>query len=467
MGCSKKIYRDEQIPDDWGKAIITPIYKKGDKSDCKNYRGISLLSVPGKVFTKVLQKRMKRRVEEALAEEQAGFRPGRGTVDQIFAIRQIVEKYVEHNRPCYFNFIDFKQAFDSVWQEGLWQCLRMHGVQEKLIRLIKGIYDKSAAAVRLDHGLTEWFKTTIGVRQGCTLSPDLFNLVLEAVMRLALEKEEEGLKLCGRVVNNLRFADDINLMAETTSGLQRITDRVSEQGERLGLVINSSKTKVMAVSKEERSLKISIKGQDLEQVKEFVYLGGVVSQDGRCEADIKRRIGLAYAVFNRLVNIWNCNRLAMGIKVQVYKAMVLPVLLYGSESWTMRKQDENRVLVAEMSWLRKIAGISRLQHIRNEEIRKITGNEETAVDKIKIRRLQWFGHVSRMDSNRIPNLALHAQLEGQRNTGRQRARWRDGVIEDIRKTGSNITEALSKVKDRVKWKAFVRTYRRDTADGWD
>ena len=102
----------------------------------------------------------------------------------------------------------------------------MHGVQEKLIRLIKGIYEKSEAAVRLDQGLTEWFKTTIGVRQGCTLSPDL-------VMRLALEKEEEGLKLCGRVVNNLRFADDINLMAETTSGLQRITDRVSEQGERL------------------------------------------------------------------------------------------------------------------------------------------------------------------------------------------------------------------------------------------
>ena len=142
-------------------------------------------------------------------------------------------------------------------------------------------------------------------------------------------------------------------MAETTSGLQRITDRVSEQGERLGLVINSSKTKVMATSKEERELQINIKGEDLENVKEFIYLGGVVSQDGRCEADIKRRIGLTYAVFNKLANIWNCNRLAMGIKVQVYKAMVLPVRIYGYESWTMRKQDENRVLVAEMSWLKK------------------------------------------------------------------------------------------------------------------
>lgn len=227
--------------------MITPIFKKGDKSDCKNYRGISLLSIPGKVFTKVLQRRMKSCVEGALAEEQAGFRPGRGTVDQIFTIRQITEKYTEYNRPCYFNFIDFKQAFDSIWQEGLWQCLRMHGVHEKLIRLIKGIYDKSEAAVRHDQKLTNWFKTTVGVRQGCTLSPDLFNLVLEAVMRLALEKEAEGVKLCGRLVNNLRFADDINLMSESTRGLQRITDKVSQQGERLGLVINSGKTKVLPI----------------------------------------------------------------------------------------------------------------------------------------------------------------------------------------------------------------------------
>ena len=120
-----------------------------------------------------------------------------------------------------------------------------------------------------------------------------------------------------------------------------------------------------------------------------------------------------------------------------------------------------------MSWLRKIAGISRLQHIRNEEIRKITGNEETAVDKIKTRRLRWFGHVSRMDNNRLPNLALHTQVEGQRSVGRQRARWRDGVMEDIRRTGGNIAEVLSSVKDREKWKAFVRPYRRNTADGRD
>lgn len=463
----QKIHQEEEVPEDWSKAIITPIYKKGDKSDCKNYRGISLLSVPGKVFTKVLQRRMKSCVERALAEEQAGFRPGRGTTDQIFTIRQITEKYLEHNKPCYFNFIDFKQAFDSIWQEGLWQCLRMHGVQEKLIRLIKSIYEKSEAAVRQDRELTEWFKTTVGVRQGCTLSPDLFNLVLEAVMRLALEREEAGLELCGRLVNNLRFADDINLMSDTTDGLQRITDQVSKQGERLGLVINTSKTKVMAISKEQKDLQIMVNGNQLEQVKEFVYLGGQISQDGKCVADIKRRIGLTWAVFSKLQNIWNCHNLTLEIKLKVHESMVIPVLMYGSECWTIRKEDERRILVAEMCWLRRILGISKLRHIRNDDIRQRTRMQVTIVDRIKARRLRWFGHVSRMDSERIPYLALHTTVDGVRSRGRPNARWRDGILEDIKLRGLEFGKAISLTRDRDEWKKFARPYRRGGADGRD
>ena len=109
-----KIYQEEHVPVDWGKVIIVPLYKKSDKRDCGNYRGISLLSIPGKVFTKVLHQRLKRYVESCLNEEQAEFRPGKSTMNQLFAIRQISEKYFDMNRTLYNNFIDFKQAFDSV-----------------------------------------------------------------------------------------------------------------------------------------------------------------------------------------------------------------------------------------------------------------------------------------------------------------------------------------------------------------
>ena len=173
------------------------------------------------------------------------------------------------------------------------------------------------------------------------------------------------------------------------------------------------------------------------------------------------------AVFNKLANIWNCHNLTLEIKVQVFESLVIPVLMYGSECWTLRKEDERRYLVAEMCWLRKILGISRLQHIRNDDIRMRTGMQVTTVDRIKARRLQWFGHVSRMDSDRIPYLALHTMVDGVRSKGRPRARWRDGVMEDIKERGLEFSEATSLIKDRDGWRKFARPYRRDGVDGRD
>ena len=196
MLCNQ-IYYEKECPEDWGKAIIVPLHKKGDRTECSNYRAISLLSVPGKVYTKILQQRLKRYVEEVVGEEQAGFRRGRGTVDQIFVIRQLSEKYFEKNRTLYNNFIDFKHVFDSVLQEGLWQVLRYYGILEELVELLEDLYSKSVSSVRVDGELTEWVKIRVGVRQGCGLSPDLFNLLLEAMMSLAMKDVEAGISQMG------------------------------------------------------------------------------------------------------------------------------------------------------------------------------------------------------------------------------------------------------------------------------
>src|ERR1043165_7461975 len=152
-----RTYQEKKCPADWGRAIIVPIYKKKDRMDCSNYRGISLLSIPGKVYTRILQQRLRRYVEEAMAEEQAGFRGGRSTIDQLFVIRQLAEKYYEKNKTLYNNFIDFRQAFDSVWQQGLWQVLRSYGIPEGLVQLLEDLYSKSMSAVRVDGELSRWF----------------------------------------------------------------------------------------------------------------------------------------------------------------------------------------------------------------------------------------------------------------------------------------------------------------------
>ena len=193
------IWKTEVFPDDWGKAIITPIYKKKDKLDCGNYRGISRLSHAGKIITTIIQRRILKRAEEVISESQAGFRPGRSTVDQLFTLRQIAEKYLEKDRELYCCYIDFEKAFDSVWQEGIWRALRFFDFPQKIINLLQALYSKSNSAVRVNGDLTEWFQTTVGVRQGCVISPQLFKILLEVVMLYATHNVNIGAKIQGQL----------------------------------------------------------------------------------------------------------------------------------------------------------------------------------------------------------------------------------------------------------------------------
>ena len=188
----RNIWKEEQIPNDWKRAVIVPIYKKKDKIECNNYRGISLLSHSSKIFSRIILNRFRNRTEEILSEEQAGFRPGRSTIDQIFTLRQLAEKYTEMNRGLYVGYIDFRKAFDSVWREGLWRVMRNLGFEEKIVGVLESIYQGTFSAVRAGGNLSNWFETTVEVLQGCALSPLLFNVFLEAIVGRALVQSEEG-----------------------------------------------------------------------------------------------------------------------------------------------------------------------------------------------------------------------------------------------------------------------------------
>ena len=178
----------------------------------------------------------------------------------------------------------------------------------------------------------------------------------------------------------------------------------------MGLRINVEKTKTMTIGKQHEEIKVKIGDTTLEQVTKFVYLGGVITEDGSCTEDIRRRCGLACAAFGRLNKMWRTKSISIGTKMKLYHALVEPVLLYGSECWCLRKEDERRLMVTEMSWLRRIKGRSRRERIRNTVTRKELGAEETVVENIQKRRLNWFGHVERIDNRRLPIAALHGQV---------------------------------------------------------
>ena len=150
--------------------LVTPIFKNGDRLSPANYRPILLLSIPGKIFNRFLLDRMKLQTEKRLRESQFGFRPGRGTVDAIFVTRQIFEKAREHNIQVNMNFIDFKAAFDTIWQKALWKMMISFGIDGKIIRIIKSLYQDTECAVVIDSNITEWFSVKVGVSQECSLS---------------------------------------------------------------------------------------------------------------------------------------------------------------------------------------------------------------------------------------------------------------------------------------------------------
>ena len=168
--------------------------------------------------------RLKNEAEEHLAEEQAGFRTGRSTVEQIFNCRIMMEKHLQHKKELFHNFIDFKKAFDRVWHDGLWHPLRSFGIEEGLVQMMESLYSSASSAVLLNNDVSNYFRTTVGVRQGCLLSPILFNLYLENNMRETLHNFKSTISIGGRIISNRRFADDIDLMGGSNDELQELTD---------------------------------------------------------------------------------------------------------------------------------------------------------------------------------------------------------------------------------------------------
>lgn len=454
-----KIWKTGQFPKLWTQSLIVVIPKKGDTTKCENNRTISLICHASKIILEIIRSRMKPRMEGLMAEEQAGFRPSRGTIEQIFSLRLLAEKYIElQDGELYIIFIDFMKAFDRVWHEVLWAILQHYGLQPKLIGLLEDLYKRTESAVIVGHDITEWFKQSVGVRQGCIMSPDLFNLYLEHIMRLALDEltqEEVGASIGGRRLNNLRFADDIGLIAETLTKAQQLINRVDEISTKFGQAIHNKKTEWMRARPTPKKneliehVDILLKGEPLTEVKTFKYLGANISSHGDCMPDIRIRTATALSSMGDLQKTWKGQGISMHTKMRLYRSLIQPIALYGCETWTLRKAEEKKLLVFEMAALRKILGVSRLDKIRNEEIRRRTGCNRTVVQVIYERQHRWLGHVLRMNDERIARTALHGKVDGKRRQGKPKLTWIKTIEE---RSKLSLHQATNVAQDRAKWR---------------
>ena len=223
----QQIWKTQQWPQEWKRSVFISIPKKGNAKECSIYHTIALISHTSKVMLKILQVRLQQYMNRELPDVQAGFRKGRGTRDQIASICCIIQKAREFQKNIYFCFIDYAKAFDSVDHNKLWKILKEMGIPDHLTCHLRNLYAGQEATIRSGHGATDWFQIGKGIHQGCILSPCLFNLYAEDIMRNAgLDEAQAEVKITGRNINHIRYEDDTTLMAESEEELKSLLIKV-------------------------------------------------------------------------------------------------------------------------------------------------------------------------------------------------------------------------------------------------
>ncbi|MGH2507006.1 MAG: reverse transcriptase domain-containing protein [Ktedonobacteraceae bacterium] len=449
------VWSTGRAPMDWQTGVVVPIFKKGDQRVCSNYRGITLLSLPGKAFARVLHSRLTEVVDHKIQEEQCGFRRGRGTTDQLFLLQQIVEKAWEFAQPVYISFVDLEKAYDRVDRRLMWEILEEYGVDRHLIGAISSLYSDSMSYVRILGRKSEPFRVGAGLRQGCVLSPLLFIIYMDRIGRRSLGQER--VTIGSASVSHLLFADDLAILAPSQSDLRRALERFSLECEAASMRINVAKTETLVISRNPVQCTLHVSGVSLQQVEKFKYLGVLFSSDGSLDQEIDRRIGSAAAIMRQLGRgVIRKRELSNTAKLSVFRSIFVPTLTYGHENWVMTERTRSRIQAAEMRFLRGIAGLTLRDRVRSSAIREGL-NIEPLLLRIERSQLRWLGHLLRMPSNRLVQQIWNACPTGPRPRGRPRNRWRDQVLKTCERLSlRDWTGIIAAAEDRTQWRGLLR-----------
>ncbi|VDP33575.1 unnamed protein product [Schistosoma margrebowiei] len=397
---------------------------------------------------------MKDAVDAQLRDQQAGFRKDRSCTDQIATLRIIIEQSVVWNSSLYINSINYEKVFDSVDRRTLWKLFRHYGVPEKIVNIIRNSYDGLQCKVVHGGQLTDAFQVRTGVRQGCLLSPFLFLLVVDWIMRTLTSEGKHGIQWTAqKQIDDLNFADDLDILSHSHEQMQIKTASVAAVSASVGLNIDKAKTKVYKYNTE-NSNPITLDGETLENVESFTNLGSIIDEQGGSDADVKARIGKARVAFLQVKNIWNSKQLSTSIKVRIFNTNVKTVLLYGAETWRTTTTTIKKVQVFINSCLHKILNFHWPDTISNSLLWERT-NQLPAEEEIRKRRWKWRGHTLRKSSNCITRQALTWNPEGERKRGRPKNTLRR-IIEAYMKMMNNNCKELERIaQDRVGWRMLL------------
>ena len=472
------IWTKGEVPQDFRDSYIINLFKnKGSAAECGNYRGISLLSIGGKILAKVMATRLLKYVDQILPETQSGFRPKRGTTDLIFTLKQLQEKAKEQQSQIYVAFIDLAKAFDSINRKALWQIMGRFGIPPKFLKVCESLHENNYASVLIEGEPSEPFLTQTGVRQGCVLAPILFNIFVTALAIMVDTKlEERGVAIKYRFdsglfnikrfraktrvkyLTDLQYADDCGLIALSVEILQAILETYTWAYEALGLKINIEKTKIMTTPATVDQTEIHVQDNPLEYVDHFNYLGSIVNTKGNIDEEIEHRIKSATGSFWKLrARVFDNHDLNLSTKTSVYRSVIIPALTYSCETWVPYKRHIRALERIQQRQLRQIMHIKWFHKVSNAQVLQKAGCKSIAIIVAQA-RLRWAGHVARMSENRLPKCVLYGELaEGRRKQGGQLKRYKDVLHETLKSI--NIQDQWEELaQDRNRWRNIIATY---------
>ena len=464
---------------------------------------------PLKVLERVVEVMIRDIVD--LDSMQFGFRPGRGTTDAIFILRQMQEKYLAKNKHIYFAFVDLEKAFDRVPRKVIWWALRTAGVDEWIVRIVQSMYDGPRSRIRVDDSYSDNIDVSVGVHQGSVLSPLLFIIVLEALSR----DSRVGCPW------DIFYADDLVITAESPDTLRQRLATWKQNFESKGLRMNMGKTKVMVSGPKLDILKDSgqnpcgvcrkgvgansifchgcshwvhhkpcseIKGRlaedpsfrcsrcrgtarpidgrplteftvgedTLEVVESFCYLGDMILASGGCERAIITRVKSAWSKFHELLPILTSRSISLPRRGQFYNTCVRKVLLYGAKCWATTVKDIDRLRRTDRAMIRWICKVRLEDRVSSDTLlkrMKLSPVESAVQDS----RLRWYGHVCRSSDwiNRITKLHVGGSIP----RGRPRKTWLETVYKDKKLRGMENVDPT----DRDAWRqAQANRWKRET-----
>ncbi|BHF83235.1 hypothetical protein SprV_0802637700 [Sparganum proliferum] len=366
-------------------ALFQEMWRQGNRQICDNHRGISLLNIAGKIFARILLNRLNNHLEQGLLpESQCGFRRHRGTTDMIFAARQLQEKCQEMRTHLYSTFVDLTKAFDTVNHEGLWKIMQKFGCPERFTEMVRQLHDGMMARVTDNGAVSEAFAVTNRVKQGCVLAPTLFSLMFSAMLMDAYRDERPGIRIAYRTDDQLLNQRRMHFQSRVS------TTTVHE-------LLFADDCALNTTSEE-------------EVVENFPYLGSTLSHNTKIDDEVANRISKASKDFGRLQStVWNRHGLQLSTKLKMYKAVILPTLLYGAETWTAYTKQARRLNHFHLSCLRRILRLNWQDRIPDTDVLERTGIL-SIYTILRQMQLRWSGHLVRMDDERLPKRLFYGDV---------------------------------------------------------